>query len=415
MAHRRIAAALVVVAALAVGSPAGANDDVAIVGDSIIDRSRAWVRNAIEPAHDIVWYETQNSATVARMGPLVLAEVSRSGGPDIALVELGIGNAFWGTDADDFRIQVRNLTHQLLQHVDCVRWFEQKPGGNLAYPNVNRSAVRFNRIVREEVNAVPGARTVHYESWSRLAGDAAFMPDLLHLNPRGKRALARLSRQAVEGCDPAVTSGRFWDVPDRHWAATAIDWVGGQHLIDGYPNGTFRADVGGIAPVLRRNDWVRALWRREGRPTGLPAPPWPDVGAGDRQPLAWAWDAEVTQVPGGARFHPTSALRREDAVQWLYRAAGRPDPSAYPPHGLVDVPAGLARAVRWAKGVGIVTVPDGGRFEPRRTVSRAAAAVYLYRAAHPLPPPPPPAPPTTLPPPTTTTVPPTTTTTVIDT
>jgi hypothetical protein len=402
-------------------TPAGAAPDVAIVGDSIIDRSRPWVRNAVEPAHDIVWFETQNSATVARMGPALLAEVSRPGGPDIALVELGTGNAFWGTDPDDFRIQVRNLTRQLLDEVDCVRWFEQKPGGNLAYPTINEQAVRFNRIVREEVDAVPGAHTVHYESWSRLAGDGVFVPDLLHLNARGKRGLARLSRQAVEGCNPAVTSGRFWDVPDRHWASEEIDWVGDRHLIDGYRNGTFRADVGGIVPALDRLDWIRALWRRVGRPQGFGPDPWPDVSG---PPTAWAWDAEVTQLGAGAAFRPAAAVSRADAVQWLYRASGRPDPSAYPDHGLVDVPPGLRRAVRWAKGVGVVTVPDGGRFEPRRGLTRAEAAAYLYRAAHPVPPPasPTPPPPTTEPPPTTappttlppatvlpTTVPPTTT------
>ena len=405
MSHRLTAALVgaLVVLLLGPASPAGASTDVAVVGDSIIDRSRTWVRNAVEPGHDIVWFETQNSATIARMGPALLQEVSRSGGPDIALVELGTGNAFWGTDADDLLIQVRNLTHQLLDRVDCVRWFEQKPGGNRAYPSINERAVLFNRIVRQEVDGIPGAHTVHYESWTRMAGDGVFVPDLLHLNARGKRGLARLARQAVEGCDPAVTSGRFWDVPDRFWASEEIDWVGDHHLIDGYRNGTYRADVGGIVPKLDRLGWVRALWRREGRPEGFGPPPWPDVSG---PPLAWAWDAQVTQVPGTVRFRPGAPITRADAVQWLYRASGRPDPSAYPDHGLVDVPPGLRRAVRWAKGVGVVTIPDGGRFEPRRLVTRAEAAAYLYRAAHPVPPPP--APPAPAPPPSTTVPPPTT-------
>ena len=50
-----------------------------------------------------------------------------------------------------------------------------------------------------------------------------------------------------------------------------------------------------------------------------------------------------------------------DRPPTLYRAAGRPEVSAYDPHGLVDVPPGLTRAVRWAKGVGIVTIADGDK------------------------------------------------------
>ena len=309
---------------------AAATTDVAIVGDSIGDRARTQIRNLVEPGHDIVFYETQDSATIRRMGPMLLERVRRPGGPDIVVVELGVGNAFWGTSPADFRKQARYLTQQLLEEVTCLRWLEQKPGGNRAYPRINVNAARFNQILRTEVNSFARARTVHYEAWTRLAGDSVFVPDLLHLNPRGKRGLARLVRQAVEGCDPAVTSGRFWDVPDRHWASTEIDWVGDQHLIDGYANGTYRAEVGGIVPALDRLGWIRALWRRAGRPDGYPAAPWPDANAQNGAPLAWASAEEVTSLDPEAAFRPGAPITRADAVQWLYRAEGRPDATAYP-------------------------------------------------------------------------------------
>ncbi|HEY5889032.1 MAG TPA: hypothetical protein VIT24_14940, partial [Acidimicrobiales bacterium] len=60
-----------------------------------------------------------------------------------------------------------------------------------------------------------------------------------------------------------------------------------------------------------------------------------------------------------------------------------PDPSGYPPHGLTDVPPGLARAVRWAKGVGVLTLTDGASLQPRRGLGRAEAAVMLHRAGPP--------------------------------
>ena len=381
-----IAAVLLLVSA----GPAVAAPTVAIAGDSIAHRARGAVRNAIQPEHRIVWYETQKSATIARIGPELLAEVRRPNGPRIVLVELGVGNAFWGTRPGDFRRQVRRLVRDLLREVPCVRWFEQKPGGNLAYPGINERAVLFNRIVREEVDVFARARTVHYATWTRMAGNSVFVADRLHHNAAGKRGLARLARQAVEGCDPAVTSGPFWDVPDRHWAAEAIAWVADQGLIDGYPNDTFRADVGGIRPPLSRVDWVRALWRRAHRPAH-PASPWPDATGTAAAPLAWAWAEELTSVPADRPFRAPYAVSRGDAVAWLYRAAGRPEVAGYPAHGLTDVPAGLARAVRWAKGIGVITAPDGGRFSPRRALTRAEAAAYLYRAEHPSSPPGPPA------------------------
>jgi len=388
MGHRSpLVAAVTAVVALgaAVGPalPATAQPSVAVAGDSIGDESRTAVRNAVEPSHRIVWYVTRDSATIGKLGPALLEEVARPDGPDIVLVELGAGNAFWGTGEEDFRRQVHDLTAGLLAHATCVRWFEQKPGGNLAYPSINRRAVHFNRILRDVIDDFARARTVHYEAWTRLAGDGVFRRDLLHLNPRGQRGLARLARQAVAGCDPALTTGPFWDVADRHWAAAAINDAGNRHYIDGYANGTFRAEVGGIVTTLDRLDWVRALWRRAGRPTGHPPAPWPGADGAGHDALGWAAAEGVVTLPGDAPFRPAAPAARADAIQWLYRAAGRPDPSGYPPHGLTDVPPALTRAVRWAKGTGIVTVPDGGAFLPLRSLTRAEAAVFLYRADHP--------------------------------
>lgn len=386
--RRAVAVAVAVTTVLLVAptTRAHAEPTVAVAGDSIADRSRIQIRRAVEPTHPIVWYETFNSATIRKIGPLLLDEVARLDGPDIVLVELGTGNAYWGTPPAVFRQQVRELTAGLLRHVTCVRWFEQKPAGNLAYPTINRQAVAFNRILREVVNGFARARTVHYEAWTRLAGDAVFHADLLHLNRRGKQGLARLAAQAVTGCDPTLTTGPYWDVADAHWAADAVAWVTDHRYIDGYGNDTFRVEVGGLAPPLARLDWVRALWRRAGRPGGYPAAPWPDTPASGSGALAWAAAAHVIGVVPGAPFRPRAAVTRGDALRWLHRAEGTPSPASYPPHGLVDVPVGLDRVAQWAKGVGVITVPDGGRLRAGDPLTRAHAAVFLHRIDQPTPP-----------------------------
>lgn len=392
---------------LGIATPAGAAPPtVAVAGDSIGDESRHAIRAAVEATHRITWYVTRDSATIGKLGPALVEAVAAAAGPDIVLVELGTGNAYWGTSPEQFRRQVRELTHTLLRHADCVRWFEQKPGGNIAYPGINVRARAFNRILRQEVDAVPGAHTVHYEAWTRLAGDGIFRADLLHLNPRGQRGLGRLAAQAVRGCDPALTTGPYWDVADAHPAAAAVRWVADQGLVDGFANDTFRLEVGGIAPTLSRLGLLRALWRQAGRPT-VGGGTWPDVGRGARTSVAWGWAEGITGVAPGGRFRPSAPVTRGDALRWLYRSAGTPPVGSLPPHGLVDVGPTLDRAARWAVAQGIVRTPDG-RFRPGDPLTRAQAVLFLFRAAHPPPPPPPtpaPAPSTTAPP---TTSPPTT-------
>ncbi len=381
--RRRATLTAVVLGILLAPAPAAAsNTDVAIVGDSVIEQSRIPVRNEVERHHQIAWFETQNSGTVLKFHPKIVAEVTPAGGPDILLIELGTGNAYWGTAFDEFRSQVRSLLEDVTPYVSCVRWFEMKPGGTAYYPGINARATTINQILRDEVNSFANARTVHYEAWTRMVGDSAFRGDGLHLNANGRRQLALLAAQAADGCDPAITSGPYWDVPDDYWAAPAIDWVAQRHLIDGYANGTYRAEVGWVRPPLERADWVRALWRREGRPGGQPPAPWPDTPPSAAAPLAWAADADVVTVPPDHRFRPAAPTSRADAVQWLYRAEGRPDASIYPDPAYPDVPPGVARALRWAAGVSVVTTPPGRPFHPQGVLTRAQAASFLFRADH---------------------------------
>jgi S-layer homology domain len=372
-----------VVAALALGSapvPAAANEHVAIAGDSIVDESRVAVRNQVQLHHPITWFATQNSGTVGKFHDKIVDETVRPHGADIVLIELGTGNAYWGTGRDLFRQQVRELLEVITPHVTCVRWFEMKPGGTRAYPGINARAAALNQILREEVNAFPNAHTVHYEAWTRLAGDDYFRADLLHLNVRGRRQLAMLFDEAANGCDPDLVSGPYWDVPDDYWAAPAIAWVAEHHLIDGYANGTYRAVIGSLQPSLDRMAWVRALWRRAGRPGPQPPPPWPDAPAGAAAPLGWAASEEIVTVPPGEPFRPRAAITRAYAVQWLYRAVRRPDASVYPDPAYPDVPPALARALRWAAGVGVVATPAGQPFHPFSPLTRAQAAAFVYGA-----------------------------------
>jgi hypothetical protein len=95
--------------------------------------------------------------------------------------------------------------------------------------------------------------------------------------------------------------------------------------------------------------------------------------------VSWARAAGVTSgVQGGSRFEPSRTLTRAEAVTFLWRAAGRPGAA---PARMGDVPrsAYYAPAVDWAVARGVTTGVAPGRFEPSRTLTRAEAVTFLWR------------------------------------
>lgn len=79
-------------------------------------------------------------------------------------------------------------------------------------------------------------------------------------------------------------------------------------------------------------------------------------------------------------FRQNDNLTRAQAVRLYYRAFGEPNPGAYPPHGLSDVPAWVQDAVRWAVGEGIFTGYQNGTFRPNAPINRGNYTRSLYQA-----------------------------------
>lgn len=362
--------------------PAPAVPRVAFVGDSIGRDAQHYVRNQVGRTHQIAYYHAVAAGYIGYHLPRLRPVVEAPGGPDILLVELGTGDAFWDHGPAQFERDVRRFLDKVLPHVTCVRWFDQKPTANIAYPHVNEHRTEFNRILRR-VLSEPRYRSanvalVPYSAWFWRSGDQGFfLEDRLHHTQAGRRELGLLAGQAVEGCDPAHTSGPFWDVPDRSSAATAVDWLGTNGIVEPYRNGTFRERLGSFPVDLDRGQLARYLWRLAQSPSGSPPTTWRDVPSSLRPAVSWVQASGIMRGFADGTFRASNRVTRTGLAVYLWRAMQRPT-EGVTHRTWTDVPAELVPAVDWAVSTGIMAPYAGGAFGSDRVVTRSLGARTLY-------------------------------------
>ena len=111
--------------------------------------------------------------------------------------------------------------------------------------------------------------------------------------------------------------------------------------------------------------------------------PFTDVPAGSyyEDAVIWAVDKGITTGTSATTFNPNGICTRAQAVTFLWRAAGSPEPEtrAMP---FTDVPAGsyYYDAVLWAVENGITKGTSDTTFSPNATCSRAQIVTFLWRS-----------------------------------
>ena len=369
---------------------------VAFVGDSIGRDAGYHVRRQVQRTHPIAYYHSVAAGYIGYHLPRLRPVVEAPGGPDILLVELGTGDAFWDHSAAKFEKDVRRFLDTVLNlapdgtplappDVTCVRWFDQKPTANIAYPYVNEHRTAFNRILgrvlAEHRYASRNVALVPYAAWYWLSGDRGFfLADRLHHTEAGRSELGRLAGQAAEGCDPRYTSGPFWDVPDRSRSAEAVAWLGTTGIAEPYRNGTFRAQLGSLGVPLDRSQFAQMLWRLAGAPRDQPLSTWRDVPSGLRRPVGWAQAKGIMRGYPDGTFRGGDLITREAMAMYLWRAMRKPT-AGVTPHVWPDVSPGFAAAVDWAVSVGVMTPYPSGAFGSDGIVKRALAARVFHDLA----------------------------------
>lgn len=121
-----------------------------------------------------------------------------------------------------------------------------------------------------------------------------------------------------------------------------------------------------------------------------PEPPEPPVlhfddvpdNAYYRDAVYWAAENGITEGTAPNLFSPQLHATRAQAVTFLWRAAGTPEPAG-DSNPFADVPedAYYAKAVLWAVEQGITTGTSATRFTPHRDCNRGEIMTFLYRFA----------------------------------
>ena len=175
---------------------------------------------------------------------------------------------------------------------------------------------------------------------------------------------------AVEQLSGAPAAPGFRDVPSDAYYAAAVDWAVGQ----GITNGTSATAFSPLGNVTRAQA-VTFLWRAQGCPEPQSADsPFTDV----REPDAWYYHAVLWAVEQGITngtsatiFSPEQNVTRGQMLTFLYRSLGEP--------GKTGAGAWYADAERWASANGLLD----GTAVPYTTggeCPRSDVVYYLWKA-----------------------------------
>jgi hypothetical protein len=185
----------------------------------------------------------------------------------------------------------------------------------------------------------------------------------------------------LEKCDggDACPSKDFTDVdhgPDS-WSHEPIDWAVVNKITVGTSATTFSPNN-----ECTRGEAVTFLWRAAGRPEPETTEnPFTDVAddAFYLKPVLWAVENGITVGTGNNQFSPNEKCTRSQIVSFLWRMHGKP--AAAEACAFDDVPADAwyFDAVSWAVEKGITKGTSNTTFEPDAFCIRSQIVAFLYR------------------------------------
>ena len=169
----------------------------------------------------------------------------------------------------------------------------------------------------------------------------------------------------------------FTDVADKAYYRDAVEWAVGNGITKGTTATTFSPNA-----TCTRAQAVTFLWRTAGSPEPeTRAMPFTDVPVGSYyyDAVLWAVENDITKGTSDTTFSPNMTCSRAQIVAFLWRSEKSPAAGTANPFADVKSDAYYADAVLWAVKENITKGTTSTTFSPNADCTRAQIVTFLWR------------------------------------
>lgn len=155
-----------------------------------------------------------------------------------------------------------------------------------------------------------------------------------------------------------------------------IQWMAAEGISVGYADGTFKKDRN-----VSRGETAQFMYRMTDQTATATGDPFPDVRPVFEDAVSWFAQEEISVGYRDGTFRPDRPVTRGEFAAFLYRM-DQPEgfePPERSPFTDVDVEGSYGASISWLDATGITAGYGDGTFRPRRALSRAEAAAFLFR------------------------------------
>lgn len=177
--------------------------------------------------------------------------------------------------------------------------------------------------------------------------------------------------------DEALQTSVFTDVKEGAYYVDAVNWAVDKKVTSGKTETTFAPN-----DSCTRAQAVTFLWRAAGSPEPTASEmTFTDVKADSYYDKAvlWAVENKITSGMSDTLFAPDATCSRSQIVTFLYRMQNSPESKAENPFTDVKADAYYANAVLWAVENGVTTGASATTFDPAGDCTRGQIVTFLYR------------------------------------
>ena len=177
--------------------------------------------------------------------------------------------------------------------------------------------------------------------------------------------------------DEALQPSVFTDVKEGAYYVDAVNWAVDKKVTSGKTETTFAPN-----DSCTRAQAVTFLWRAAGSPEPTASEmTFTDVKADSYYDKAvlWAVENKITSGMSDTLFAPDVTCSRSQIVTFLYRMQNSPESKAENPFTDVKADAYYANAVLWAVENGVTTGASATTFDPAGDCTRGQIVTFLYR------------------------------------